>query len=118
MENNFQAIRNAKLNATINKITNVEFVLADVKTILKNIKPNIYQTVILDPPRMGCEPEVIKELLRVKPGNIIYISCFPETLVNDLRQLIKEGYQITYCQPIDMFPHTYHMEIVVKLELK
>lgn len=117
VENNPEAIRNAATNAIINKISNTEFVAADVRTFLKDQRPGVYGTVILDPPRPGCEPEVLQELLRLRPQVLVYISCSPDSLVRDLKVLTEKQYKVTECRPVDMFPHTYHIETLVRLEL-
>lgn len=117
VENNTEAIRNAGTNAVINGITNCEFIASDVLAFLQAQKPGVYQTIILDPPRSGCEPDVLKELLRIRPKTLAYISCSPESLVRDLKTLTEKQYKAVYCKPVDMFPHTYHIEALVKLEL-
>ncbi len=118
IDNNPAAIKFAGINAKINQIQNAEFIASDIKYVLKDLNTGMFQTVILDPPRSGCEPEVLKEILRIKPEKIIYISCSPETLARDLLILTGKNYKAVYCQPVDMFPHTYHIETLVTLELK
>ena len=72
--------------------------------------------MIVDPPRAGMHPDVIKLVRAVCPGRIVYVSCNPATLARDLGML-KEDYQVAEVQPVDMFPHTYHIDSVARLEL-
>jgi 23S rRNA (uracil1939-C5)-methyltransferase len=73
--------------------------------------------MIIDPPRAGAHKKVIKQIMEIAPPRIVYVSCNPATLARDLG-MIKEQYRILDVQPVDMFPHTYHVEAVVKLERK
>ena len=115
-----QAIEDAKYNAKINKINNIEFFAGDVEEILPkiikrdNIKPS---TVFVDPPRKGLDKKTIKILQDLKPVQIIYISCNPATLARDIA-LLEENYNIKEVQPVDMFPYTSHVECVAVLKLK
>ena len=112
-----EAIEDAKLNAKINSIENSVFFAGDMKEILnaefilQNGAPDI---VVLDPPRAGIHPDVAQVLLEASPNDIIYVSCNPATQARDLAILSKR-YRITAVQPIDMFPHTHHLENVVNL---
>lgn len=109
-----QAIEDAKYNAKINKIDNIEFFAGDVEEILPkiierdNIKPN---TVFIDPPRKGLDKNTIKVLQELKPKKIIYISCNPATFARDIA-LLEENYCIEKVQPVDMFPYTSNVECV------
>ena len=115
-----EAIVDAKRNAVINNVKNIEFVAGEVESelpkILKeeNISPDV---VFVDPPRKGCAASVIKKLLEVKPSRIIYISCNPATLARDLK-LLSEGYSIKEITPVDQFCYTHHVECVVALKLR
>ena len=115
-----EAIVDAKRNAVINNVKNIEFVAGEVESelpkILKeeNISPDV---VFVDPPRKGCAASVIKKLLEVKPSRIIYISCNPATLARDLK-LLSEGYSIKEITPVDQFCYTHHVECVASLKLK
>ena len=73
--------------------------------------------IFLDPPRKGLDTSLIESVLKLKPRKVVYISCNPSTLARDL-SFLKELYNITEVQPVDMFPHTYHVETVACLELK
>jgi 23S rRNA (uracil1939-C5)-methyltransferase len=117
IENNLQSIESARLNARINKITNVCFICKEVGNFLNDFKERDIRILLLDPPRTGCSKQVLSQIIKLKPQKIIYVSCAPDTLARDLSVLINSGYNIEACQPIDMFPHTYHMEIVVSLVL-
>ena len=114
------AIVDAKRNAVINNIKNVEFIAGEVETelpkLLKNeeITPDV---VFVDPPRKGCAASVIKKLLEVKPSKIIYISCNPATLARDLK-LLSESYDIKEITPVDQFCYTHHVESVSVLKLR
>ncbi len=115
-----EAIVDAKRNAVINNVKNIEFIAGEVESelpkILKeeNISPDV---VFVDPPRKGCAASVIKKLLEVKPSRIIYISCNPATLARDLK-LLSEGYCIKEITPVDQFCYTHHVECVASLKLK
>ncbi len=110
------AIKDAKENAKINNISNIEFHVGEVQKILPTLK-DIPNVVIVDPPRRGCETSTIETLLQMKPEKIIYVSCNPATLVRDLKKL-SENYTVEEIQPIDMFPFTSHVECVSVLKLK
>lgn len=115
-----QAIIDAKENAKQNNIKNIEFYCGDVEQILetvlekKNVMPNV---VFVDPPRKGLEDKTIKNVIKLKPERLIYISCNPATLVRDLAKL-DEIYEIKEIQTLDMFPYTTHIETVTLLTLK
>ena len=110
-----QAIENAKENAKINKIDNIEFTAGDAKKILDdyiNIKRVIPDVVFVDPPRKGLDNHSIENLKKVRPKKIVYISCNPATLIRDLH-MFEDEYDIGDIQPVDMFPFTHHVECVV-----
>ena len=79
------------------------------------IKGQGADVVITDPPRAGCSKQFIDSLISMSPKRIVYISCNPETLARDLNILVRNKYKITKIQPVDMFPHTNHIEVVVGL---
>lgn len=114
-----EAIDDAKINAENNGITNCSFYAGDMKEmltgefIIQNGKPDL---VVLDPPRAGIHPDVAKVLLEAAPKRMIYVSCNPASQARDLA-ILSEKYKITQVQPVDMFPHTHHVENVVALEL-
>ena len=115
-----EAIEDAKVNSKINGIKNTEFFAGDMKDILnkdfieKHGKPDI---IITDPPRAGMHQDVIDTILFADPKRIVYVSCNPATQARDL-QLLSEKYEVKRIQPVDMFPHTQHVENVVLLEKK
>ncbi|MBR3856921.1 MAG: 23S rRNA (uracil(1939)-C(5))-methyltransferase RlmD [Bacteroidaceae bacterium] len=115
-----EAIEDAKVNSKINGIENTEFFAGDMKDILnrdfieKHGKPDI---IITDPPRAGMHQDVIDTILFADPQRIVYVSCNPATQARDL-QLLSEKYEVKRVQPVDMFPHTQHVENVVLLEKK
>lgn len=113
------AIEDAKINASINNITNAKFFNGDVINVLTDdfIKANGNpDVVILDPPRAGLHPNMIKILNKIKPLKIVYISCGPSTQARDINML-KDNYTLIKIQPVDMFPHTHHVENVAVLNL-
>lgn len=115
-----QAIEDAKVNAELNKIDNIEFFCGDVENVLDKLVniDKIHPSVIyVDPPRKGLDDKTIQNILQVKPAKVIYISCNPATLVRDLKKL-EEQYVINQIQPVDMFPFTSHVECVAVLQLK
>lgn len=109
-----EAVEAAKENAKLNGLNNCEFLAGDVAEIIKTVKdkPDI---IILDPPRSGVHPKALDYVIKFKAKEIIYVSCNPKTLVNDLKVLTDSGYEIVKTRVKDMFPNTPHAEIVVKL---
>jgi 23S rRNA (uracil1939-C5)-methyltransferase len=114
------AIEDAKLNSTLNNISNTVFYAGDMAKVLNAnfVEENGHPDVIItDPPRAGMHPGVVQQLLEIEAGRIVYVSCNPASQARDLA-LLEEKYHITKIQPVDMFPHTHHIENVVCLELK
>ena len=114
------AIYSARKSVSANKINNVEFVVGDMRKVLngglfsKYGRPDL---LITDPPRDGMHKDVIKQILKILPKKIIYVSCNPATQIRDL-DLLLNHFKISKIQPVDMFPHTDHVENVVLLKLK
>ena len=112
-----EAIENAKINSELNGITNTLFFAGDMKDILtddfiaEHGRPDV---IITDPPRAGMHPDVLKTILRAAPERIVYVSCNPATQARDLQDL-DAAYQVVAVQPVDMFPHTPHVENVLLL---
>lgn len=114
------AVEDAEHNAELNGIDNARFEAAPVEAFLRGMPRSAGGrglTVLLDPPRAGCDPAVLQSLLSLRPASLIYVSCDPGTLARDVGVLTRGGYQVTAVQPVDMFPHTPHIETVVKLVL-
>lgn len=116
IESNTSAVADSKYNAKINGLKNCTFINGDVKDILPDLinKGEKPDSIIFDPPRSGLDQSILKTIINNKIDQIIYVSCNPTTLARDLKRL-KEQYKIIKIQPVDMFPHTYHIETVVKL---
>ena len=114
VESSRVAVKAGKANANINSRRNIEYVEQDVLDFLKNYSGRA-DRIILDPPRSGAGPEVVKEIVRLSPERIVYVSCEPSTLVRDLKVLVENGYSIVGVKPFDMFPQTYHVETAVTL---
>lgn len=113
-----EAIEDAKVNSQVNNIENTLFYAGDMKDILTNDfiaqhgRPDV---IITDPPRAGMHPDVVNVILNAAPNRIVYVSCNPATQARDL-QLMDDHYKVAAVQPVDMFPHTPHVENVVLLE--
>ena len=113
-----EAIEDAKVNSEINGIDNTSFFAGDMKDILtddfiaEHGRPDV---IITDPPRAGMHPDVVKVIMNAAPKRIVYVSCNPSTQARDL-QLLDPDYKVVKVQPVDMFPHTPHVENVVLLE--
>lgn len=115
-----EAIEDAKVNSQVNGIGNTHFYAGDMKNvltdefILQNGHPDV---MIIDPPRAGMHEDVIKVIMNAEPKVLVYVSCNPATQARDLA-LLDPKYKVTDIQPVDMFPHTHHVENVARLELK
>ena len=107
------AIADAQRNCRINRIQNCRFVAGDIRETLPTVTQQP-EVVIIDPPRAGMHKDVVKQVLALQPERIVYVSCNPSTLARDLG-LLKEAYQVLEVQPVDLFPHTYHIESVARL---
>ena len=115
-----EAIEDAKLNAQLNNIKNVEFFAGDMKNVFNNdfIKTHgVPDVIVTDPPRDGMHKNVVVKILEIAPKKIVYVSCNSATQARDLA-LMKDKYDIVKCQAVDMFPQTHHVENVVLLQLK
>jgi len=110
------AVIDAEKNCINNSVSNCRFIPGDIRYSLANIKtrPDV---LIIDPPRSGMHKDVVKQIMAVAPKKIVYVSCNPATMARDLA-IIKDSYEIEEVQPVDMFPHTYHIESVAKIRRK
>ncbi len=104
-----EAVDISNINKKLNNIHNVEFICNKVENVINSI--DVCDVVVVDPPRKGLDNKVIDKLLELKPKNIIYVSCNPDTLIRDIKLL--NNYKINKCTLVDMFPNTYHVETVV-----
>ena len=116
IELNPSAVEDATLNARLNHLDNASFICGDAGEKLKELARQkvVCDVLFLDPPRAGSDERFLSSVIRLSPETVIYISCNPETLERDLRYLLKMGnYHVVGFQPVDMFPHTSHVETVV-----
>lgn len=109
-----ESIESAKLNAQDNNVTNINFFEGNVKDFLRTYNDGEikYNIIIVDPPRAGLHPKALKRMLELKPEKILYISCNPATFSRDAKTIVGKGYKLSEVQPVDMFPHTMHIELV------
>lgn len=115
-----EAIEDAKRNAQLNGITNAEFEAGAAEVVIPKWykEGNKADVLVVDPPRKGCDEELLRTIIDMKPEKVVYVSCNPATLARDLRTLEDGGYKTVEVQPVDMFPHTTHVECVSQLILK
>ena len=113
------AVEDAKENAEMNEIRNVEFLAGEAEKVVPKMyaKGTKADVVFVDPPRKGCDEKLLNTIIDMKAKKVVYISCNPATLARDLKTLTENGYEIKEVQPVDMFPQTSHVENVVLLEL-
>ena len=114
IESNKSAVANAKSNMGLNDIDNIEFKLGKVEDLIDELKEINIDTLVLDPPRTGSDKRSLRALLKIKPKNIVYISCNPVTLARDYN-VIRNLYDIVEIKAFDMFPNTHHVECVTLL---
>lgn len=116
VEENRQAIEDAEANLRLNRVSarHVRLHAARVEDGLRRLERELFEVVILDPPRQGCAPDVIERLFgRMKAARVIYVSCNPDALATEMAAIVDHGFAIEKVQPVDMFPHTTHIETVV-----
>ena len=120
VELNPDAVKDARVNAKLNSAENTEFYNADAGEFLADAASSNekYDVVIMDPPRSGSTVKFLKSVVKLAPKTVVYVSCNPETLARDLMFLVRNGYKVKKIQPVDMFPHTNHVETVVLLSHK
>jgi 23S rRNA (uracil1939-C5)-methyltransferase len=110
------AVKDANRNRRLNQVDNCEFIMGDIRTSLNQveIRPDL---MIIDPPRDGMHKDVVKQVLAMAPERIVYVSCNPATLARDL-EMMKDDYEVLEVHPVDMFPHTFHIESATKMVKK
>ncbi|MBR2868840.1 MAG: 23S rRNA (uracil(1939)-C(5))-methyltransferase RlmD [Clostridia bacterium] len=120
VELNPDAVRDAVSNCRRNEMKNAKFYCADAGDFMEALaeEGESAEVVFMDPPRAGSSRKFIESLAKMAPKRVVYISCNPETLARDLNLIIKKGYTVKAIQPVDMFPHTNHIECVCSLERK
>jgi 23S rRNA (uracil1939-C5)-methyltransferase len=108
------AVKAARENAAVNNVNNITFHEGDVKDYLKSrdASESEFDTVIVDPPRAGLHPKALTRVVKLAPKKILYISCNPATFARDAKELVNHGYHLPEIIPVDMFPHTMHIELV------
>jgi len=117
IEINKNAIQNARENADRNQIKNADFFVGDTSKALKEHDLPPPDVIIVDPPRAGLQGDTPEKVAKLGAKRIVYVSCNPATLTRDIKTFTKNGYNLEYVQPVDMFPHTYHIENVALLKL-
>jgi 23S rRNA (uracil1939-C5)-methyltransferase len=112
------AVDDAALNAAANAITNCTFLAGEVRFVLPSLIAQgvSADVVVADPPRAGFHPKALRALMQLAPSRIVYVSCNPSTLARDAGELVRAGYRLRWVQPVDMFPHTPHIEAVARLD--
>lgn len=115
-----EAIDDARSNALLNEMRNVKFEVGASEDVIPAWKEQgiTADVIVVDPPRKGCDPRLLDTILEMKPARVVYVSCNPSTLARDLRILEDGGYRTVEVQPVDMFPHTVHVESVALLVRK
>lgn len=111
------AINDAKKNAKLNGLDNTEFFVGKAEEVVPKLYKKGYRAdvVVVDPPRKGCEVEVLETIESMNPKRVVYVSCNPSTLARDLKWMTEKGWKVEKVQPVDMFPHSMHVESVVLL---
>lgn len=118
VELNGHAVRDARNNARMNQISNIEFYQNDAGKFLVEMAEQKAEVdvVMMDPPRSGSTEAFLDAVATIKPGRVVYVSCNPDTLVRDLKYLTKKGYQVKKCVAVDMFPFTENVESVISMQ--
>lgn len=116
VEENRQAMKDAEANIRLNRLPGglVRLITSSVEEALPRVARDTWDAVVLDPPRQGCPPEVLDGVFtQIAPARAVYVSCNPDALATELPVILNAGYRVTSIQPVDMFPHTDHIETVV-----
>ncbi|MGL5322766.1 MAG: class I SAM-dependent RNA methyltransferase, partial [Aeromonas veronii] len=113
------AISDARRNAALNGIEHTEFHVGKAEQLMPALHAAgvSADVVVMDPPRTGCDKAVLQTLVAMAPRRLVYVSCNPQTLARDLAWLVKQGFVLDEVQPVDMFPHSMHVEAVARLSL-
>lgn len=120
IEANRQAVDDLKANAKLNCVApaRVKSITARAEDAIARVSRDSWDAVVLDPPREGCAPDVLSGVFeRIRPLRVVYVSCNPEALARELPGILQAGYRVERAQPVDMFPHTEHIEMVVTLSV-
>lgn len=110
-----QASKYLKINAELNGLNNITGYSGSAEDVSEALSGEKFNTIVLDPPRTGCDPRVIAAIIKISPQKIVYVSCGPATLARDIKSLMSNGYAIRNIQPFDMFPQTGHVETVLTM---
>jgi 23S rRNA (uracil1939-C5)-methyltransferase len=115
-----ESVRNAERNAALNQVRNVYFICGEARKALIALASDRRPptVIIVNPPRAGLNSAVIRHLLRLRPRRVVYVSCNPTTLARDLKEITERDYRLARVLPVDMFPHTYHIECVARIDLQ
>lgn len=115
-----EAIEDARVNAELNGMSHVQFEVGASEDVIPRWKEQGIEAdvIVVDPPRKGCDEKLLATILEMKPERVVYVSCNPATLARDLRVLEDGGYKAVEVQPVDMFPHTTHVEVVIGMQRK
>ena len=122
-----QAVEDAKHNARINAVENAEFYVGKAEEVLPEYYAGFEQmhgkkahadVIVVAPPRKGCDEALLETIVKMEPEKVVYVSCDPATLARDVKYLRENGYEVKKVRPVDMFPHTVHVETVVRLQRK
>jgi 23S rRNA (uracil1939-C5)-methyltransferase len=119
VEENRQAIADAESNVRLNRLPpgQVRFIASRVEEALARVGKDAWDAVVLDPPRQGCPAAVLATVFeQIRPSRVVYVSCNPDALAKELPVILKGGYRVSRVQPVDMFPHTDHIETVMTFE--
>jgi tRNA/tmRNA/rRNA uracil-C5-methylase (TrmA/RlmC/RlmD family) len=122
VESHPSAIDDALRSAGKNRIGNITFYKGKAEQVMnQQLKPGgkyHFNTIIVDPPRMGLHPAALTSVITHRAEKVVYVSCNPSTFARDLGEFLKNGYEVRSIQPVDMFPHTAHIELVCSLQRK
>jgi len=116
IEENPQSVAAAEASARQSGVANTRFLAGDLGAVLATVERAPQEIAVVDPPREGLLPRALEALIARAPKRIVYVSCYPQSLVRDYKALVAAGWRGVECTPIDMFPHTSHVEVVVTLE--